>query len=95
MRSNFSGPPIGTTIPPPATPGPNAPQGFFAAGDGDVLLAVIVAMMVIDGVSWATERIRQAFAQPAEPPVSPAATEPAARRPMARPPGYSWVFMYP
>ena len=94
VRSNFSGPPVGSTTPLPATPGPNAPKGFFASGDGDVLLAVIVAMMVLDGLSWATDRIRQAFSGSSEAEPVPQNAPGTVER-VARPPSYSWVFSRP
>jgi len=91
VRSNFSGPPIGSA--PPAPPvRASAPSGLYAAGDGDVLLAVIVALMVIDGVNWATEQIRQVLAdsEPAAAGEAPPA-KPVERRTI-RTRTYSWVF---
>ncbi|RPI48394.1 MAG: hypothetical protein EHM59_01385 [Betaproteobacteria bacterium] len=91
VRSNFSGPPIGSA--PPAPPaGATTPKGFYAAGsgDGNVLLAVIVAIMILDGVGRATDRIRQALADPDPAGEAPPA-KPVERKP-SRGPGYSWVF---
>ncbi len=96
VRSNFSGPPLGSAPPVvPATPATNAPRGFYAAGDGDVMLAILVALMLFDGVSWASQRIRQAFGDSDAPPeASPAAStdEPVRRVPRT---GASWVFSLP
>jgi hypothetical protein len=94
VRSRFSGAPIGS--PTPVAPSPSIPsgaKGFYAAGDGSLVLAVIVGMMIVDGMSWASQRFGQALAapgaqpQPAELPAEPAA---AVHRP-AR----SWVFSRP
>jgi hypothetical protein len=90
VRSNFSGPPLGPA--PRAAPPANAPTGLYAAGDGDVLLAIIVAMMLFDGVSWVSQRIRQALGEPEALPAAPA---PPYREPPRRGSGASWVFSLP
>jgi hypothetical protein len=66
---------------------------LYAAGDGEVLLAIIAVMMLFDAVSWASQRIRQAFGDPE----ALAATPPPAEQhqPPPRRPGASWVFSLP
>ena len=94
VRSNFSGGPNGsTTSGAPAPSIPSGPKGFYAAGDGSLVLAVIVGMMIVDAVSWASQRIRQALAEPGAPP-QPA--ELPAEPPVAvHRPAQSWVFSHP
>jgi hypothetical protein len=73
--------------------GSGAPSGFYASGSSDALLAIVLVMMLFDGVSWATQRIRQAMR--GVPDATPETLPPTEAQPAAPLRSGSWVFSRP